>query len=492
MSNPSDQAQAPPSMPTLISVVIIGAGIGGLSAAIALIRLKERGVSVTVTVLEAKPQLSEFGASISITPQAVRIIKNTYGLEHEFTQRVMHEGAIELRDGTTNALLGAVVANRAHTSEIRYGEPKWTIHRGDYQRLLARGAVAAGVRIVFDAEVASVDLERHTVFLRHGSSVDADLIVGADGLRSVVRASMMPTASGAELVELGQRAFRCQVDKARMRDHPTLKWLLTAGNSQAWLMPGAFVLGWPMPEDKDFDVVACVVVREPEGRDDDVPLRQPQDPGQRQDPRPWGVEADAKAMAAAFADFCPTVRDLLDRVGSCVQWRLAELPPLPTCRSPDGATILLGDAWHAMIPHAGTGGSSAIEDGAVLAECVAWAATTTVTTGRSIAIAIADATRAYEALRKPRVERQQKASREGAGFLTAGGAERELRDNLLARQLAQDEREFARPEGERRLDPLPPANMNAPFPSPPYLQWLYGVDVIKETQEYLAERSSTS
>jgi len=84
------------------------------------------------------------------------------------------------------------------------------------------------------------------------------------------------------------------------------------------------------------------------------------------------VKADPEAVTADFEDACPVVRDLLGIIGPCVEWRLAELPPLSTCcRADGGGVVLLGDAWHAMIPHSGSGGSCAIEDGAVLAECIA-------------------------------------------------------------------------------------------------------------------------
>ena len=435
------------------TVIVAGAGIGGLSSAIALAR---RGLKVTV--LEGKPELNEFGASISIDPHAVRILKS-FGLETLFCRCIAQDEFNEIRDGASNKLLGRLMANHANTSDILFGEQKWSIHRADYQQVLAEAAQQLGTKILFNAEVVNVDIDVRTVHLSDGRALSADLIVGADGLRSAVRASIREIA-GIDLVPWNEQAYRCSVDKNKIKDNPNLAWLLDNNTAQVWSMPGKYVLGWPLPPNKSYDVVACVL------RDCDVPLGH------------WGVKADPNSFRGDFEDACLEVRELLASIGPCVQWRLAELPPLSTCRSVDGSVVLLGDAWHAMLPHSGSGGSSAIEDGAVLGECVAWASESNRP--------LSDATKAYEHLRKTRVERMQRASHEGVGFLSASGDFRTLRDGLLAQQMEADNVEFAKSEEVRRAQPLPAADMNAPFPSPPYLQWLYGYDGIGEARKYLA------
>ncbi len=365
---------------------------------------------------------------------------------------------MDIRDGADNKVLGALFFNEANTSEILYGEPGWTIHRADYQQLLAKGALDYGAKLIFNAEITRVDVETNTVHLQDGRILTADLIVGADGQRSPVRASIPKTAD-AELIPLDEKAYRCTVDKADMVHNPNLKWLLEKGTSQSWLMPKKYVLAWPMPPDKPYDVVVCV------GDGCDVPYGH------------WGIKADPKQVADEFGDACPAIRDLLAKIGPCVQWRLAELPPLKTCRSDKGGVVLLGDAWHAMFPHAGSGGSTAIEDGAVLGECVGWASKN----GRPIA----EATKAYEVLRKPRVERIQAVSREGVGFFHGEVAGRNA---MLAKQYEIQKADLARPEEERRADPKPSGNMDAPYMSRPYFQWLFGFDAVEDTQAYLAKQ----
>lgn len=132
-----------------------------------------------------------------------------------------------------------------------------------------------------------------------------------------------------------------------------------------------------------------------------------------------------------------------------------------------------------MIPHSASGGNSSIEDGGVLAECVDWAHKN----GRPLS----HATKAYETMRKPRVERMQQASREGYGFLNAGGEAAVQRNEMVRSVSAAIAKNLERPEVERRKDPKPKADMNAVFPTPPYRQWLQGFDAIPETQRWLAE-----
>ena len=202
-------------------------------------------------------------------------------------------------------------------------------------------------------------------------------------------------------------------------------------------------------------------------------------------------------MAAEFSDFCPAITELLGLIpeGECVQWTLAELPPLPHARSADGRVVLLGDAWHAMVPHAASGGTSAVEDAAVLAVCL--------THGWKHGKSAGEAGTWYERLRKPRVERMQAASKDGCGFLSAGGEEKRRRDELLGLMMQVEGRELEERmgRGEGAVDgtvgegecgsgsdaEVDRGDMWAPFPTPLYLLWLYGFDAVGETAGWLRE-----
>ena len=442
-----------PSSPPF-SVIIVGAGIAELASAIPISR---RGHSVTV--LESKPGLNEFGASIGILPSGVKILK-AFGLESVFLPVVTREDALEVRDGASNKILGRVIQNAKSTSSILYGGEVWHIHRADYQQVLATAAQKYGTRIIFNTNVKSVDPDSTTVHLDDGSSLQADLIVGADGMRSAVRHSI-PATSDVEPKKLFEDCFRCTVPKDRMENNPKLSWLLTNNQAMFFTSPGRYVLSWPLPPNRPYDVVTCIL------RESHVP------------PGHWGIRADPSEMAKHFDQFSPEIRELLANVDDCMQWALGELPPMQTFRSDNGRVMLLGDAAHAQIPHSASGGNSAIEDGACIGECLHYASKCNKS--------IADATAAFETIRKPRVERMQLASHDGYGFLSAGGEGKEQRDAFLGALVKANEEELKLPVEERKKKPLPPADMNAPFPTPPYLQWLYGYDAIAETRRWCEE-----
>ncbi|KPI41779.1 3-hydroxybenzoate 6-hydroxylase 1 [Cyphellophora attinorum] len=442
-------------------ILVVGAGIGGLSAAIALSRAGFK----SVTVLEARDDLNEFGASIGIWPFAAKVLQS-YGLEALMSEYVTTSDMTEIRNGYNNESLGYLAQNVADVNRIRYGAPSWGIHRVDYQRVLAEGARRQGCDIIFNQKVTRVNDDPLTVWCRHGGEKNApdtpyraDLVVAADGLNSAVRSSVVSDAKFNPSPEI---SFRCSVPKDRMRDHPLLSPLLENDNPKFWVMEGKYVLTWPLPPQRDFDVVVNI---------SDPSAAMPPEDGS------WGTRVDKETMISQLGEMSPLIRALLDSVSQVVQWRTVEVLPIKTCRSPSGRIVLLGDAFHGMFPHNACGGSSAIEDGAVLAECAAWAARS----NRSHL----DATQAYEDLRTPRVRRMQERSRAGVGFLSAAGDAWERRNGALAAQRIANDIDIRRTVEERRAD-RPKPDMDAPWPSTEYLQWLNGYDAVLETRRYLA------
>lgn len=149
-------------------------------------------------------------------------------------------------------------------------------------------------------------------------------------MKSVVRYSV-PSLSDYEPQALKEQCFRCTIPKDKMRGNPLLEPLLHSGNEIGWQAPGRYILSWPLPPNRPYDVVTCIQ------RESDVPAGR------------WGITADPEEARRDFQDFCPQVKELLSHIDGCVKWTLAELPPLPTCKSENGKVVLIGDAFHAYV-----------------------------------------------------------------------------------------------------------------------------------------------
>ncbi|KAK4502673.1 hypothetical protein PRZ48_006099 [Zasmidium cellare] len=422
---------------TGLSVIIVGGGIAGLAAATSLAQKHH-----TVTILESAPSLNKFGASIGILANGVRPLK-AWGLGDAFDKMVTKNRFLEFRNGYTNEYLGHTPHNEKGFSISNYGEEIWNINRVDYQQVLAQAAEANGARIVFNARVESVDVENCVVECVDGREFKGDVIIGADGNSSVVRGSI-PATKNVKPRPWEEQAFRCTVPKEKMRGNPELEWLLSVGNEFVWSGEGKYILTWPLPDHRHYDVVCAIQ------RPSDVPAGR------------WGMRADPEEARKGFEDFCPVMRALLKHIETAVKWTLCDLPPLETCRSGNGRVVLIGDAFHAMIPHSASGGNSSIEDAACIAECLDWA----YRNNKPISLA----TQAFEHLRKPRVERMQEASRESA-----------LKEGTKLFDAALEV-----PEEERKKAPKPEKDMHERFPLPGYVQWLWEYDAIEVAREYLA------
>lgn len=349
--------------------LIAGAGIGGLSAALFLARAGWR-----VTITDREPVLHEVGAGLQLSPNATRLLARL-GLSPEFTDIAVkpHELVIRRRDGMvlTRSPMG-------REAEARYGAPFLVIHRGDLQGVLKRRAektpgitLLLGRRIIEHRENENAVTGIFETATGEEERIDADLLIGADGLWSRVRPlSGLPHPS----LPQGKTAWRGLIP----REAAPIFARETRVN--LWLGPNAHVVHYPVSGGEAVNVVAII---------DEHWIEEG-----------WMAPGDPDHLARLFHGWSRDVRELIAAAPSWNRWAL--LDRAPESRWSRGRITLLGDAAHAMLPFLAQGASQAIEDAASLA-----AHLRTAKSGTEIATGL----RAYDQTRIGRTARIQGAAR---------------------------------------------------------------------------------
>ena len=319
--------------------LVVGAGIGGLAAALALAR---QGFGVDV--FERAPALQEFGAGLQLTPNATRALARLGALA-AVREIASAPSAVRVLRGADGAELARLPIAGA---ERRWGAPYLTVHRVDLHRVLAEAAAATGkVALHFGAEVADVasEAEAASVGLKQAavnSRETGEAIVGADGLRSLVRARLGRGETDAPRFSY-RVAFRATVEAEwvarRWRDNAvTLR-----------LGPRAHLVHYPLRGGSMINLVAVIESNGRSAAGDD----------------PWDGEADRETLDRAFRDWSHDARDLIAAPKRWRAWPLMLRPPLD--RFAFGRIALIGDAAHPMTPFLAQGAAQAIEDADALA-----------------------------------------------------------------------------------------------------------------------------
>ena len=316
-------------------IVVAGAGIGGLCAALALIR---RGFEVVVC--EQASELREVGAGVQLSPNGTRVLAEL-GVLDDLRAIAVEAEAKEIRlwsSGETWPLfdLGA-------SAMAEYGFPYLMVHRGDLQMVLARAFErAAPGAIRRSAEVVDVrnDGELASVVLADGTSVDGQLVIGADGIHSRVRKA---TLGAGEAAFTGCIAWRGVVPAERLPAH------LRRAVGANWVGPGRHVVTYPLRRGELMNFVGVVE-------------------GQAWETESWTARGSHQACAADFVGWHPDVHALIDNIDVHYRWALMSRPPIE--RWSKGNVVLVGDACHPMLPFMAQGAVMAIEDGLLLARCL--------------------------------------------------------------------------------------------------------------------------
>jgi salicylate hydroxylase len=367
-----------------LRIAIVGGGIGGLAAALSLIRAGHE-----VDVFEQARAIGEIGAGIQISPNASRILHHL-GLADAMAVsgvKPLFRHQRRWQDGRTlsRGPLGA-------EAEARFGAPYYNFHRADLIGLLAHAVPAERLHVGHRFERLEQTPTQVRAYFANGASVTADLLIGADGIHSAVRTAILgpeaPTFTGCV-------AYRGLIDAERVRG---LELPLEAQN---WLGPGRHLVHYFVAARRVVNVV-CIIE---------------QDDWMHESWTDRGEVADA---LAAYDGWHPQCRALIAAMDETFKWALFDRAPL--ARWSVGRVTLLGDSCHAMLPMMAQGAAQALEDGATLAVCLEGA-------GRE---AVPEALRRYEALRLPRASRLQAMSRANkTNFHLPDGPEQEERDRRM-------------------------------------------------------------
>jgi len=370
-------------------VIVIGAGLGGLTAAAALHR---RGFEVTV--LEQAAQLGEIGAGVQVGPNAMKVLR-ALGLERRAAEIGDEPEAHVVRNWKT----AEVLARTPYKGALReaFGADYCCYHRADLHELL-RSAVPKEL-IKLSARCAGVREEgaKAYVDLTDGQVLEADAVIGADGIHSVVRASLFGPSSPRFT---GNACWR------GMTPVDALPPELITSDMTVWTGPGASVVHYYI---RGGALVNWIAAFESDSWAEES----------------WTAQGTREEAVNRFADWHPTVVSLLSKSNQYLKWGLFDRDPLPQWSR--GRITLMGDACHPMLPYLAQGACMALEDGYAVAHALDRG-------GDDVAGALL----AYEEARRARTAKVQLLARERS-------VEQHLRDEAAMR--ARDER-FARIRAE--------------------------------------------
>ncbi len=359
-----------------LHVIVVGGGIGGLSAANALI-----AHGLDVSVYEQAPALGEVGAGVFLTPNSVRQLQRL-GLG----QLVEMRGA---RVGTASHYFrhdGAPIAPVQVTDSSGWNAT-FGMHRADLVDILA-GALPSGV-VRTGHRGVSFEQSGDTacVGFANGAVAEGDLVVAADGIHSDLRHYVAPPSRP---IFHGSVAYRGVLPHHLVPHWPTDRWLM-------WLGKAKHFLTFPVRAGELINYVGFV-------------------PADAEMKESWSAPGDPDVLRGEFAGWDPRIGTLLSQVRQTFRWALYDREPLPAWTR--GRLTLLGDAAHPMLPHLGQGANQSIEDGMALATILARA-------GQATAPA---ALLAYERLRRERVAAVQRGARENGMRYDSAYADLGVRD----------------------------------------------------------------
>jgi salicylate hydroxylase len=367
---------------TSLPVLVAGGGIGGLAAALALTRQ-----GFAVKVLEQAPEVGEIGAGIQLGPNAFHAF-DALGVGEKTRARAVYTDFMVMHDAIDEYQVGRIPTSEAFLK--RFGNPYAVIHRVDVHMSLLEGAQETGkVEILTSTRALHIEQDDAgvTVTDQHGHAHRGLALIGADGVKSVVRAQFV----GDPARVTGHVVYRAVVDR---KDFPAdLQW----NAASIWVGPNCHLVHYPLRGGEQYNVVVTFHSR-----------------GQEE----WGVTDGSKEeVQSYFTDICPKARQLIDLPKSWRRWATADREPIGQWSF--GRVTLLGDAAHPTTQYMAQGACMALEDA--------------VTIGETLKVHDNDFVRAFDMYQKARVARTARivlSGREMGRLYHAKGVERLVRNDL--------------------------------------------------------------
>jgi 6-hydroxynicotinate 3-monooxygenase len=346
------------------SIAIVGAGLGGAAAALLL-----RQQGFTVTLYEQAPNFARLGAGIHVGPNVMKIMRQL-GLEQALEAMGSHPDYWYSRNWEDAAVLSQIPLG--DFARRHYGAAYLTVHRGDFHQLMIAALPADAIR--YDKRLTALEDRDHDVLLSFadGSTAAADIVIGADGVNSVVRERLLGVEAPRYTGYVAHRAV--------FPSNLLARFALPFDSCVKWWSADRHMMVYYVTERQDEIYYVTGV------------------PQARWDHDTAWVPSSQAEMREAFAGYHPLVQALIEASPEITKWPLLERDPLPLWSS--GRLVLLGDACHPMKPHMAQGAAMAIEDAAMLARCLKAVGTTDFATAFAL----------YRANRMERASRVQKVS----------------------------------------------------------------------------------
>lgn len=382
-------------MQTDLHVIIAGAGIGGLSTALSLSSLGWR-----VTLIERSSEFGDVGAGLQLSPNATSILRYWDILE-SLNEVALVPEALRLRCGRTGQdILRMPLAPLA---ELRWGAPYLVVHRADlHQCLMNKIQNSPLISLRQGWEVtgfSSSNTQVHVALQTGGGKTDSltgHLLVGADGLRSIIRRWLSTPSEESPLFWSGLTAWRALIPLAQAPSHARRL------ETNIWMGPRTHLVHYPIRRGELINIVAVT---------ENHPLQEYEDSF-------FGVEKEGEAFAPSFKKWHEEAKRLIAQAPLWRQWPLFDCAPIKYgCNH---SVTLVGDAAHPMLPFMAQGAAQAIEDAFILGEML-----------HQTAPHISEGLKAYAALRGPRTQAIQILSRRQGKLYHMRGLGARVRNLLI-------------------------------------------------------------